>query len=72
MVFLIIARTQLMLADAVKGGVNAQPQRVKGVAVAVFDTLVYLLKSYSAYSAYSVGEVAVDNLLLYADSFEYL
>ena len=72
MVFLVAACSELMLAHAVKGGVNAQPQRVKGVAVAVLNPLVYLFKPYTAHTAYGVGEVAVYDLLIYADSLKNL
>ena len=61
-----------MLTDAVKRGVNAKSQRVKGVAVAVFNPLVYLFKTYSANAAYGGGKVSVDNLFLYADSLKNL
>ena len=54
MVFLVIARSKLMLAHAVKGSVNTKSKRVKGVAVAVLYTLVYLFKSYTADAAYSI------------------
>ena len=72
MVFFIIARAKLVFTYAVKRCVNAESQGVKSVAVAVFYTLVYLFKTNSAHTAYGVGKVAVNNLLLYTDSLENL
>ena len=72
MVFLIRSRTQLMLAEAVKRGVNAESQRVKCMAVAVLNALVDFFKTYTAHTAHGICEVFINNLFTNAYSLKYL
>ena len=61
-----------MLAEAVKRGINPQPQRVKSVAVAVLNTLVNFFKPYTANAAYGICKVLINNLFAYAYRLKYL
>ena len=72
MVFLIRSRTQLMLAEAVKCGINAESQRVKCMAVAVLNALVNFFKPYTAHAAYGVCKVFINYFFTYAYRLKYL
>ena len=61
-----------MLAYAVKRSVNAKPQRVKRVAVAVFYALVDFFKPYTAHAAYGICKIFINNLFTYAYRLKYL
>ena len=61
-----------MHPDAVNSGIHTQAERIKCVAVVIFDCISDLFHANATHPAYSMGEIAVNHILPNSDCLKYL
>ena len=57
-----VAGAQLVGADGIERGVDAEPERLKSLVMFPFDALADLFQADSLHTADRVGEIPVDDL----------
>ena len=62
MVLRAVAGTKLVRADGIERGVDAEPERLKGLVVLPFDALADLFQTDALHAADRIGEIAIDDL----------
>ena len=62
MVLRAVAGTKLVRADGIERGVDAEPERLKGLVMLPLDPLADLFQTDALHTADRVGEIPVDDL----------